>query len=67
MLEFIDTRPFGAACIGLATMATGYVADASNWFLIALPPLLMFTYYLFFSDGQEIERSDKEGSPPSPH
>lgn len=55
MRNFSDTRHFGAACTGLATLATSYVADANGWHLIILPLLLILVYYLIFRAG-DIER-----------
>jgi hypothetical protein len=52
MLSFVDTKFFGAAFTGAGTLATGYVADASDWRLIALPLLAMTAYYLVFFEAR---------------
>jgi len=49
MKNFFDTRPFGAAFTALATLATGYAANASGWYLIILPVLIVPAYYLIFA------------------
>ena len=59
MLDFIDTKPFGAACIGAATMTTCYVAGMNDWHLIAPPLLVMSAYYLFFPKTLEMERGGR--------
>lgn len=48
MRDFVDTKPFGATCTGLAAGATCYVAGSSDWLLIASPLVVMCAYYLFF-------------------
>jgi hypothetical protein len=47
--DFFDTKPFGAACTGLAVLATSYVAGVTGWHLIILPALTMMAYDLSFS------------------
>jgi len=54
MLDFVDTKLFGAAFTGVGTLATSYVAGASDWRLIALPLLIMIAYYLVFHDPMTI-------------
>ena len=48
MWNFTDTKPFGASCVGLATLGTSYVAGVDSRYLIALSLLGMFAYYVFF-------------------
>jgi hypothetical protein len=49
MQDFVDTKPFGATCTGLAAAITCYVAGSSDWLLIASPLAVVAAYYLFFS------------------
>jgi len=62
MKNFFDTRPFGAAFTALATLATGYAANASGWYLIILPVLIVPAYYLIFA-AQDTERTPWRARP----
>jgi hypothetical protein len=46
MLAFLDTKPFGAAFIGVLTLAMSYQAGASDRVLLALPLLVVIGYCL---------------------
>jgi hypothetical protein len=46
MRDFVETKPFGATCTGLAAAATGYVAGCNDWLLIAFAA--MCSYSLIF-------------------
>jgi hypothetical protein len=50
MLNFIDTKLFGASCVGLGALGTSYVAGLGNDYLVTLSLLAMAAYYLFFSE-----------------
>jgi len=52
MRDFTETKLFGAGCVGLATVGTSYLAGMDSGFLITLPLLGMFAYYLCFSRGK---------------
>jgi hypothetical protein len=52
MLNFIDTKVFGASCVGLGALGTSYVAGLDNGYLVTLSLLAMAAYYLFFSQGK---------------
>lgn len=56
MLDFIDTKFFGAASTGLGALATSCVAGASEWHLFILPAVVMIAYYLIFAEIRELER-----------
>jgi hypothetical protein len=58
MLSFIDTKPFGAACTGLGTLGTGYMAGASGWSMIALALLTAIAYHFVFADGPKWRPTD---------
>jgi hypothetical protein len=49
MGDFFDGKLFGAASVGVLTLATSYHAGASTWAL-ALPLLLMTGYWFIFRD-----------------
>jgi hypothetical protein len=44
----IDGKPFATALVGVVTLATGYVADVTDWALLALPLSVMVGHYLAF-------------------
>jgi hypothetical protein len=48
MLDFFETKPFNAACVGVVTLATCYQTDMNDWLLIVLPMVLVIGYYLAF-------------------
>ena len=52
MRDFIETKPFGASCVGLATFGIGYLAGVDTLSLIALSLLGTLTYYLLFREGR---------------
>jgi hypothetical protein len=39
MVDFVETKLFEAACIGVGTVVIGYDAGMKGWGLIALPLL----------------------------
>jgi hypothetical protein len=50
----LDSKGFGAACVGVLIAAICYVAGMNDWRLIALPLAVALAYYFFFvRDGQE--------------
>lgn len=49
----IDGKPFAAALLGVVTLATGYVAEVTDWALLALPPSVMVGHYLAFRSPAE--------------
>jgi hypothetical protein len=44
MLDFMDTKSFGAAFVGVVTLATGLEAGVADWALLALPLSAMVGY-----------------------
>ena len=48
MRDFTETTPFGAGCIGLATLGISYHLGVDIWSMVALPLLAMCAYYLVF-------------------
>jgi hypothetical protein len=50
MRDFIETKLFGAGCVGLSTLGTGYIAGIDSAYLIVLSLLAMSAYHLFFSE-----------------
>jgi len=48
LAAMLDTKLFGAACIGVVTVAICYVAGMNDWRLIALPLLVVLAYHLVF-------------------
>ena len=49
MRDFTETKPFGAAFVGLGTLGTLYLAGLDSEPLVALSMLAMVAYYLSFS------------------
>jgi purine-cytosine permease-like protein len=50
--DFTETKPFGAACVGLAVLGISYIAGADRWLLVVLPLLVMLIYYVVIRDGR---------------
>jgi hypothetical protein len=48
MLNFTDTRSFGASCVGLTAFGTSYIAGMDGWLLAVLPMLGFFGYDAVF-------------------
>jgi hypothetical protein len=48
----LDSKAFGAACVGVVSAAICRVAGMSDWRLIALPLLVAFAYYFFFAQDE---------------
>jgi hypothetical protein len=46
MLAFLDTKPFGAAFIGVITLAISYQAGVSDRALLVLPLVVVIGYWL---------------------
>jgi hypothetical protein len=46
MLAFLDTKPFGAAFIGVLTLGISYQAGVNDRALLALPLLVVTGYCL---------------------
>jgi len=46
MPDLLDTKSFGAACIGAVTLGTGYVAGISDSALLVVPVAVMIVYWL---------------------
>jgi hypothetical protein len=44
----LDSKAFGAACVGVLIAAICYVAGMNDWRLIALPLAVALAYYFFF-------------------
>jgi hypothetical protein len=44
----IDSKPFGAGCVGALTLALTYMAGFTAWALLGVPLLVTVTYYLAF-------------------
>jgi hypothetical protein len=44
----IDSKPFGAGCVGALTLALTYIAGFSAWALLGVPLLVTVAYYLAF-------------------
>jgi hypothetical protein len=49
----IDGKPFARALVGVVTLATGYVAEVTDWALLALPLSVMVGHYLAFRSPAE--------------
>lgn len=56
MINFIDTRLFGASCTGFGALGTGYVAGIGEASMIILALLAMASYYLIFPDHRKSGR-----------
>ena len=46
MRDLLDTKSFGAPCIGAITLGTGYVAGISDSALLVVPLAVMSAYWL---------------------
>jgi len=47
MRHFDETKPFGAATVGVIALGIGYQADWTNWMvLFSLPIVIMAVYWL---------------------
>lgn len=66
MREFVDTKPFGATCTGLAAAGTCCAAGFADGLLIALPFAVMSLYYLFFSAAPAVEWGPTRRRGPGP-
>lgn len=66
MREFFDTKPFGAACTGLAAAGTCCAAGFADGLLIALPFAVTSLYYLFFSAAPAVEWGPSRRRGPGP-
>jgi hypothetical protein len=44
----IDSKPFGAGCVGALTLALTYIGGFTAWALLGVPLLVMVAYYLAF-------------------
>jgi hypothetical protein len=49
----IDGKPFATALVGVVTLATGYVAEVTDWALLALPLSVMVGHYVAFRSPAE--------------
>jgi impB/mucB/samB family len=52
----IDGKPFATALVGVVTLATAYVAEVTDWALLALPLSVMVGHYLAFRSPAEPAR-----------
>jgi hypothetical protein len=50
MFDFLETKPFVAACIGAAVLALCYLAGIDDWRRVALPVAVAIGFYLMFRD-----------------
>ena len=50
MLDFLETKPFGAVCVGVVALAT--LCQFSDWRVVVFPVVLMTVYYLLIDDGE---------------
>ena len=48
MLNFTETKSFGASLVGLVTLGISYLAGGDGWHLAMLPLLVTSTYCLLF-------------------
>jgi len=46
MRDLLDTKSFGAACIGAITLGTGYLAGLNDSALLVVPVSVMIAYWL---------------------
>jgi hypothetical protein len=44
--DLLDTKSFGAACVGAITLGTGYVAGIGDSALLVVPLAVMIAYWL---------------------
>jgi hypothetical protein len=50
MFDFLETKPFVAACVGAAVLALCDLAGIDDWRLVALPVAVAIGFYLMFRD-----------------
>jgi hypothetical protein len=65
MLDFTETKLFGAGCVGLSTLGTSYIAGLDSGSVIALSLLALLAYHLFFRERSLVYgQLNCSGSPP---
>jgi uncharacterized membrane protein len=52
MRNFLETKSFGAAMVGIVTLGIGSLAEWSGWTLFSMPVVVMAVYWLIIIDGE---------------
>jgi hypothetical protein len=52
MRDFFETKPFGAAMVGVVTLAIGFVAGLSGSTLLSAPIVVMAAYWFIIIDDE---------------